>query len=50
MRAQEIGKPPVVRSATARHRGTLVMAMGRPASSRAGDSQSYRRFARAQRD
>lgn len=52
MRAQEIGKPPVVRSATAGHRGTLivlaatlVMAMGRPASSRAGDSQSYRRFA-----
>jgi hypothetical protein len=57
MRAQEIGKPPIARSATARHRGTLVvlaatlvMAMGRPASSRAGDSQSYRRFARAQRD
>lgn len=24
MRAQEIGKPPVVRFATARHRGTLV--------------------------
>jgi len=53
MRAQEIGKPPVVRSATARYRGTLVvlaatlvMAMGRPTSSRAGDSQSYRRFAR----
>ena len=54
MRVQEIGKPPVVRSAAARHRGTLVvlaatlvMAMGRPASSRAGDSQSYRRFVRA---
>ncbi len=47
MRAQEIGKPPMARSATARHRGTLVvlaatlvMAMGGPASSRAGDSQS----------
>ncbi len=39
MTAQEIGKPPMARSATARHRGTLVvlaatlvMAMGRPAS------------------
>ena len=57
MRAQEIGKPPIARSATARHRGTLVvlaatlvMAMGRPASSRAGDSQSYRTLARAKRD
>jgi hypothetical protein len=57
MRGQEIGKPPVVRSATARHRGTLVVlaatlgiAMGRPASSRASDSQSYRTFARAKRD
>jgi hypothetical protein len=54
MRAREIRKPPLARSATAQHRGTLVvlaatlvMAMGRPASSRAGDSQSYRRFARA---
>ena len=38
----------MAQSATARHRGTLVvlaatlvMAMGRPASLRAGDSQSY---------
>ena len=52
MRVQEIGKPPVARSAIAGHRGTLVvlaatlvMAMGRPNSFRAGDSQSYRRFA-----
>ena len=52
MSAQEIGKPPMAQSATARHRGTLVvlaatlvMAMGRPNSFRAGDSQSYRRFA-----
>jgi hypothetical protein len=57
MSAQEIGKPPMARSASARHRGTLVvlaatlvMAMGRPASSRVGDSQSYRTFARAKRD
>ena len=51
MRAQEIGKPSMARSATARGTlvvlaATLVMAMGRPTSSRAGDSQSYRRFAR----
>ena len=46
---QEIGKPPMAQSATTRHRGTLVvlaatlvMAMGRPNSFRAGDSQSYR--------
>ena len=45
---REIRKPPMAPSATARHRGslvvlaaTLVMAMGRPASSMAGDSQSY---------
>jgi hypothetical protein len=57
MSALEIGRPPVARYATAGYRAglvvlaaTLVMAMGRPASSRAGDSQSYRRFARAQRD
>jgi len=54
MSALEIGKPSVTRSAPANQGGTLVvlaatlvMAMGRPASSRAGDSQSYRRFARA---
>jgi hypothetical protein len=53
MRAREIRKPPMARCATARQRGTLVvlaatlvMAMGRPTSSRADDSQSYRRFAR----
>jgi hypothetical protein len=41
MSAQEIGKPPVAQSAIAGHRdtlvvlaATLVMAMGRPASSR----------------
>lgn len=57
MSALEIGKLSVTRSAPANQGGTLVvlaatlvMAMGRPASSRAGDSQSYRRFARAQRD
>jgi hypothetical protein len=56
MSAQEIGKPPVARSAIAGHRGTLVvlaatlvMAMG-TTSSRAGDSQSYRTFARAKGD
>ena len=57
MRAREIQKPPTARSATARHRGTLVvlaatlvMEMGRPASSRAGDSHHTEGFARAKQD
>jgi hypothetical protein len=57
MRAQEIGKPLVVRSAIARHRGTLVVlaatlvtAMGRPASSRLAIVNHIEGFARAQRD
>ena len=38
MSAQEIGKPPMARSATARHRGTL---RGTRRHARDGDGQAY---------